>query len=117
MAACSFSHTAPPKQISNYGEDFYIGFMRNFGLRASRLQLVVSAEGSSLVQFGVETSSGVVYTGTTTASSPVTVNLPTSLLINNAHYSSRNKGVRVYTIGQGSVSVLIINFQTGSVGD
>ena len=91
--------------------------MRNFGLRASRLQLVISAEGSSLVQFGVETSSGVVYTGTTTASNPVTVNLPTSLLINNADYSSRNKGVHVYTIGQGSVSVLIINFQTGSVGD
>ena len=117
MAACSFLHTAPPKQISNYGEDFYIGFMRNFGLRASRLQLVVSAEGSLPVQFGVETSSEVVYTGTTTASSPVTVNLPTSLLINNADYSSRNKGVHVYTIGQGSVSVLIINYQTGSVGD
>ena len=117
MAASSFLYTAPPKRISNYGEDFYIGFMRNFGLRASRLQLVVSALGSSLVQFGVETSSGVVYTGTTTASSPVTVNLPTSLLINNADYSSRNKGVHVYTIGQGSVSVLIINYQTGSVGD
>ena len=110
-------HTASLKQISNYGEDFYIGFMRNFEGKVSHLQLVVSAEGSSPVQFGVETSSGVVYTGTTTASSPVTVSLPTSLQTNSAAYTFRNKGVHVYTTGQGSVSVLAINFQTGSVGD
>ena len=65
----------------------------------------------------METSSGVVYTGTTTASSPVTVSLPTSLQTNSAAYTFRNKGVHVYTTGQGSVSVLAINFQTGSVGD
>ena len=29
----------------------------------------------------------------------------------------RNKGVHVYTTGQGSVSVLAINFKTGTVGD
>ena len=110
-------HTASLKQISNYGEDFYIGFMRNFEGKVSHLQLVVSAEGSSPVQFGVETSSGVVYTGTTTASSPITVSLPTSLQTNSAAYTFRNKGVHVYTTGQGSVSVLAINFQTGSVGD
>ena len=110
-------HTVSLKQISNYGEDFYIGFMRNFEGKVSHLQLVVSGEGSSAVQFGVETSSGVVYTGTTTASSPVTVSLPTSLQTNSAAYTFRNKGVHVYTTGQGSVSVLAINFQTGSVGD
>ena len=128
MTVCTYTHalhTVSHKQISNYGKDFYIGFMRNFIDKESpnfvdkepRLQLVVSAEGSSPVQFGVETSSGVVYTGTTTASSPVTVNLPTSLQTNSAAYTFRNKGVHVYTTGQGSVSVLAINFQIGSVGD
>ena len=91
--------------------------MQNYQGTTTRLQLVVSAEGSSPVQFGVETSSGVVYTGTTTASSPVTVNLPTSLQTNSASYTFRNKGVHVYTTGQGSVSVLAINFKTGTVGD
>ena len=91
--------------------------MQNYQGTTTRLQLVVSAEGSSSVQFGVETSSGVVYTGTTTASSPVTVNLPTSLLTNSPAYTYRNKGVHVYTIGQGSVSVLAINFKSGTVGD
>ena len=104
-------------QVTNYERDFYIGFMRNYQGTTTRLQLVVSAEGSSSVQFGVETSSGVVYTGTTTASSPVTVNLPTSLLANSATYTYRNKGVHVYTIGQGSVSVLVINYKSGSVGE
>ena len=128
MTVCTYTHalhTVSHKQISNYGEDFYIGFMRNFIDKESpnfvdkepRLQLVVSAEGSSPVQFGVETSSGVVYTGTTTASSPVTISLPTSLQTNSTAHTFRNKGVHVYTTGQGSVSVLAINFQIGSVGD
>ena len=91
--------------------------MRNNAGTTTRLQLVVSAEGSSPVQFGVETSSGVVYTGSTTASSPVTVNLPTSLQTNSPTYTYRNKGVHVYTIGQGSVSVLAINYKIGTVGE
>ena len=104
-------------QLTNYGRDFYIGFLRNYQGTTTRLQLVVSAEGSSQVQFGVDTSSGVVYTGTTTASSPVTVNLPTSLQTNSPTYTYRNKGVHVYTIGQGSVSVLVINYKSDTVGE
>ena len=91
--------------------------MQNYQGTETRLQLVVSAEGSSPVQFGVETFSGVVYTGTTTASSPVTISLPTSLQTNSAAYTSRNKGVHVYTTREGSVSVLAINFKPGTAGD
>ena len=80
-------------------------------------KLVVSAEGSSPVQFNVEISSGVVYSGTTTDSSPVTVNFPTSLLVNSASYTYRSNGVHVYTTGYGSISVLVINFRTSSVGE
>ena len=104
-------------QLTNYGKDFYIGFMRNYQGTTDSLQLVVSAEGNSPVQFSVETSSGVGYTGTTTASSPVIVNLPIALVTDDATYTYRNKGVHVYTTGQGSISVLAINFNSGTVGN
>ena len=106
-------------QGSNYGKNFYIGFMRNYlsYQTSSQLQVVVSAESNRPVQFSVETSSGIVYSGTTTASSPVTVNLPTSLVTNDATYTNRNKGVHVYTTGQGSISALAINYKSTSVGE
>ena len=59
----------------------------------------------------------MVYSGTTTDSSPVTVNFPTSLLVNSASYTYRSNGVHVYTTGYGSISVLVINFRTSSVGE
>ena len=68
------------EQILHYGKTFYIGFMPNLAGYQTRLQLVVSAEGSLPVQFGVETSSGVLYTGTTTASQSVQ-SLSTFLLV------------------------------------
>ena len=105
------------EKITNYGKNFYLGFMRNYRGTATHLQLVVSAEGSSPVQFSVETSIGLMYTGATTASIPVTVNLPTSFVVNSASYTHRNKGVHVYTTGQGSISVLVINSVYASVGE
>ena len=113
----NYCTVTPNRLISNYGENFYIGFMDNLVETASQLSLVVTAEGSSPVRFGVDISGGVVYTGTTTASSPVTVNLPTSLQTTSGTYTYRNNGVHVYTIGQGSVSVLAINYQSTSAGD
>ena len=120
-AASAILKTNNTKLISNYGKNFYIGFMRNLAgnpwYNTRMFKLVVSAEGSSPVQFNVETSSGVVYSGTATVSSPVTVNLPTSLLVNGVSYTYRNKGVHVYTSGHGSISVLVINswrnYETG----
>ena len=91
--------------------------MQNYNGNSEYLRLIVRAEGKSAVQFGVKISTGVLYTGTTTASSPVTVNLPTSLYTASFSYANRNKGVYVYTIGAGSISVLAINYNSGSVGD
>ena len=105
----TFFHTASHPQISNYGEDFYVGFMRNYIQTTSQLKLVVLTEDNLPVKVGVETSSGVVYTGTTTASSPVTVSISNSLQTNSGSYFYRNNGIHVYTIGQGSISVLTIN--------
>ena len=104
-------------QISNYGEDFYVGFMRNYNLQTVELKLVVLTEDNLPVRFDVETSSGVVYSGTTTASSADTVSISSSLQTNSGSYFYRNNGIHVHTIGQGSISVLAINYQAGSVGD
>ena len=91
--------------------------MRNYLGNSDYLRLIVQAEGSSTVQFGVKINTGVLYTGTTTASSPVTVNLPTSLYAASSNYANRNKGIYVYTIGPGAISVVAVNFYSGSVGD
>ena len=91
--------------------------MKNFDGFVDSLQLIVRAESSSAVQFGVRTSDGVVHNRTTTASSPVTIYLPTSLVVTSISYAFRNKGVHVYTIGAGSISVLAINYFSSSVGD
>ena len=81
------------------------------------LQLIVRAESSSPVHFNIETTSGMIYTGTTTASSPVTVNLTTSLQTFNSTYSNHDKGIHVYSTGEGSISVLAINYEPTSVGE
>ena len=91
--------------------------MQNLQGTASSLQLIVGAKNNSPTQFSVETSSGVLYKGTTTATRPVTVNLPLSLLTNSATYTYRNKGVHVHSIGGESLSVLAINYKSGTVGD
>ena len=104
---------------SNYGKNFYIGFMKNYlsYQTTTYLQLIISAEGNSSVDFSVETFGGVLYNGTTTNTSPVIVNLPTSLLVNSAAYIHRNKGVHVYTTGQGFISVLVTSYKPGTAGD
>lgn len=82
------------------------------------VKLLVGAEGNIPVQFSVENRNGLVYTGTTTAISPVTIDLPDSLVVNSATYSDRNNGIRVYANGVGLLSVLAINRQSSaSVGE
>ena len=109
------------KLVSKYGENFFIGFMKNYAgiwwQNTHILQLVVSTENSLPVQFSVETSNLLFYSGITTISSPVTVNLPISSLVFGASYTYRNKGVHVYTTGHGSISVLAINYRTSTVGE
>ena len=77
-------------------------------------RIVVQAETNVAVPFGVETDSGEIYRGTTTAASPVTILLPTNLSTQDSSYSYRNKGVHVNSIGGGKLSVLAINLQQAS---
>ena len=81
-----------------------------------RLRLIIAGEGTSPVQFVVETNAGIVHHGTTSAANPVTINLPTSLTTTNSRFD-RDKGVHVYTSGDGAVSVVGVNYISGSVGE
>ena len=107
----------PAIQLTHYGREFYIGFMKNSDAAVGYLQLIVRAESSLPVHFNVETTSGMIYTGTTTASSPVAVNLTTNLQTFNSTYYNRDKGIHVYSTGEGSISVLAINYKPASAGE
>ena len=97
------------KLTASYGKDFYVGFMRNIVSTTRSIKLIISTEDSMPVKFNIATTNGVVYSGTTTVTNTVTVNLPTSLIVKSASYNYRNNGVHVYTTGLGFISVLAID--------
>ena len=96
--------------LTNYGEEFFIGMMNYL---FSDIRLVVAGEDDSSIQFSVEIDSGVIYSGTTTATNPVVVNLPRTQSTTSSAYTDRNKGVHIYTTGGGRVSVLAVNAALG----
>ena len=105
---------------SNYGEEFYIGFMPNlFSFSGIDLRIVVQAETEIPVPFGVTTTNGEVYQGIATSANPVTVHLPNDIYTTSTN--SRDNGVHVYSIGGGKLSVLAINlaiyYNERSVGE
>ena len=106
---------------SNYGEEFYIGFMYNpLFYSEVDLRIVVQAETETPVPFGVTTTNGKVFQGIATSENPVNVHLLDDL--HTTSTNSRDNGVHVYSIGGGKLSVLAINLATyynyhGSVGE
>ena len=68
------------------------------GTYFTTLRLVVSTPDSN-ADFVVESSAGVIHTGTVSRNSPVTINIPSNLQVTNHQYSNRMKGVHVYSTG------------------
>ena len=91
--------------------------MRNLQGDTDALILYITTPSVSPVEYIVETTSGVQASGNVTNNSTATVNLPVSLVTNNALYSSRFKGIHVYTINGGDISVLVVNDQHNTIGD
>ena len=91
--------------------------MRNLQGDTEALKLYITTPSVSPVEYIVETTSGVQASGNVTNNSPAVVNLPVSLVTNNALYSSRFKGIHVYTINGGDISVLVVNDQLYTIGD
>ena len=106
-----------PNCWASYGTEFYIGAMRNYVGYTEALRLYITTPSVSPVEYIVETTSGVQASGNVTNNSPAVVNLPVSLVTDDALYSSRFKGIHVYTINGGDISVLVVNYQSYTIGD
>ena len=91
--------------------------MRNLQGNTDALILYITTPSVSPVEYIVETTSGVQASGNVTNNSTAIVNLPVSLVTNNGLYSSRFKGIHVYTINGGDISVLVVNYQVYTTGD
>ena len=98
----------PPFLItaSTYGKEFYIGFMSSTGGTVfTSLRLVVGTPANS-ADFVVESSVGVVHTGRVSHDSPVVINIPSHLQVRNHHHSSREKGIRIYSMAEELIFVV-----------
>ena len=91
--------------------------MRNYRGDTEALRLYITTPSVSPVEYIVETTSGVQASGNVTKNSTAIVNLPVSLVTNDALYSSRFKGIHVYTINGEDISVLVVNDQDNTLGD
>ena len=102
---------------SSYGTDFYIGAMRNFREQTQHVWLYIMTTSSSPVSFTVENYTNVIITGTVNHKSSVNVSIPVSQVTLDSSYSNRNKGIHVYTNNGGLISVLVINYQSATIGE
>ena len=91
--------------------------MRNNDGITENFLLYITTPSVSPVEYIVETTSGVQASGNVTNNSTAIVNLPVSLVTNDALYSSRFKGIHIYTINGGDISVLVVNYQGYTIGD
>ena len=91
--------------------------MRNLQGDTDALRLYITTPSVSPVEYIVETTSGVQASGNVTNNSTAIVNLPVSLVTNDALYSSRFKGIHIYTINGEDISVLVVNYQGYTIGD
>ena len=106
-----------PNCLANYGTEFYIGAMRNYEGVTEAFKLYISTPSVSSVEYIVEINNGVQGTGNVTYNSPAVISLPVSLVTNDHFYSSRFKGVYVYSAHGGLLSVLVVNDQENTIGD
>ena len=101
-----------------YGNDFYLGALKNYESRTTKLWITVSTDCTSgSVQFFVETLTFFASKNVSINHS-VSVELPLELVVEDSSYLHRSKGIHVYTHDPAEfISVVLFNWQDGSVGD
>ena len=104
-------------EYSSSGIEFYIGAARNYRGNAQYLHVTVSTISASPVPFILETSSGILHNGSITFSNPQTIAIPTDLMVLDSTYANRNKGIRIFSTSGFPISVILLNFQTNTVGE
>lgn len=96
---------------STYGQEFYIGFFRNLGGRFTTLEIVVGTPATS-AEFKVETNDEVLYEGTVTSSTPIVIGVDGAFQVTNNKFTSRQKGLHIYSKGSEPIYILAKNSVT-----
>ena len=96
------------KDLSTYGSDFYIGFLRQY-LADGTIQIRIHTFETSSVSFNISSKTGYSYVGTTSASSPATVTIPTLFQVRNSGYEYRNLGLQITSLPTNPITVSVID--------
>ena len=84
--------------------------MKNFGATDyTSLQLTIGTT-FEVVEVIVESQSEIIYQGTVSSSSPLSVQVPADFQVANSGFSNREKGLHVYTTNDATVFVLVENY-------
>ena len=97
------------KELSTYGNDFYIGFLRQYSARGT-IEIKVHTLQTSPVYFSISSKAEYIYIGTISASSPATVNIPTSFQVRDSGYEYRNLGLHITSLPTNPITVFVIGY-------
>ena len=101
-----------------YGNDFYLGALRNYNRQTTKLWLMVSTNATNdTVAFTVE-ALRFASSGNVSSQQPARIDLPLELVVEDYSYLHRAKGIHVFTLNKTHfISVVLFNWEDGSVGD
>ena len=97
------------KELSTYGSDFYIGFLRQY-LPEGAIEIKVHTLETSPVYFSISSKAGYNLIGTTSASSPATITIPSSFHVRDSGYEYRNLGLHITSLPIKPITVFIIGY-------
>ena len=95
------------KELSTHGSEFYIGFQRQYSTTAT-IQIRINTFVTSSVSFSISSKTGYSYIGTTSASSPATVTIPSSFQVRDSGYEYRNLGLHITSLPIQPITVIVI---------
>ena len=101
------------KELSTYGNDFYIGFLRQY-LVDGIIQIRVHTFETSSISFSISSKTGYSYIGTTCASSPATVTIPTSFEVRDSGYEYRNLGLHITSLPTNPITIIVIGYTSNA---
>ena len=97
------------KELSTHGSEFYIGFQRQYSTTAT-IQIRINTFVTSSVSFSISSKTGYSYIGTTSASSPATVTIPSSFQVRDSGYEYRNLGLHITSLPTNPITVFVIGY-------
>ena len=90
--------------------------IRNLKGYPQSARLIIRSASSSNTSFKVETVNHT-YSGSVTATNPITIFLSNDIVSIDNSYSHRNKGIHVSSTGSQDISVLVVNYRDTTIGD